>query len=435
VAANAISLVQAGNRMAATLARQHEWAADDQAFMALVDAGRALLPALEEVVADADFWSRLSNAAAGSALLTDEERETLGRFSDADLTAMLEALRYAPPPPVETFVEDTMDAVSGVLEVDLSADVRAARVRQLEFELSSFVWRLRRLLDVRRDVTPAPARRRLRSVLRRGSKIALSLGVAALGIVTEAGFVAHGFDPNVAKFFGKTGEVLATAAATQVENLLPEERAAEVEMAVKLDEIDPTARIKVFLRLLESTLASAATSEEVTDETLDRIEVHLTRLRRAEERTGRRSNELNHALEGIAGSLYLARLGLALPAAMDFARQNLTDALDYCRRAREIIELGSPGSPVDVAARAAARKQEPTIEEKRLEQEQAIERLRANLAAHEAEERRAREQLATEERAAEERAAEERAGEERAAEERAALQQAAQQQQRRYMQR
>jgi hypothetical protein len=48
VAADAISLVQAGNRVAATLARDREWAADDAAFIALVDAGRELLPALDD---------------------------------------------------------------------------------------------------------------------------------------------------------------------------------------------------------------------------------------------------------------------------------------------------------------------------------------------------------------------------------------------------
>jgi hypothetical protein len=291
---------------------------------------------LEDVVADPDFWGGLRAAAVGSALLTENQRATLERLSGSDLTAMLEALQYTPPPPVEAFVEDTMDAIGGVLETDLSAEVRAARVRELEFELISFVMRLRRLLGGRR-VTSVPARRRLPNILRRGSKIALSLGVAAAGIASEAGLLALGANPNIAKFGGKTGELVATAAAQQVQRLLPEHEAAELELAITLDAIDPTARARAFLRLLENTIAHAAASEQVTDEAVDRAEVQLARLERAAERAGNRSRELDGALQAVAGDLQAARATLAA-APTPAAQEALRDALDQCRQAWQAMQ-------------------------------------------------------------------------------------------------
>jgi flagellar biosynthesis chaperone FliJ len=173
--------------------------------------------------------------------------------------------------------------------------------------------------------------------LRRGSKIALSLGVAAAGIGSEAGLLALGANPNIAKFGGKTGELVATAAAQQVQRLLPEHEAAELELAITLDAIDPTARARAFLRLLENTIAHAAASEQVTDEAVDRAEVQLARLERAAERAGNRSRELDGALQAVAGDLQAARATLAA-APTPAAQEALRDALDQCRQAWQAMQ-------------------------------------------------------------------------------------------------
>jgi hypothetical protein len=359
VSADALRLVQAHHRTVAALARDRELAADDEAFRALVRDGQELLANLEDVVADADFWSRLTSAAAGSAVLTDEQRESLEHLSGSELTAVFETLRYAPPPPLETFIEDTLDALDLILESNLPGEVRAARVQNLKFELTTFVMRLRRLLNARTVVVAAGReRRRVRRALRWGSKLVPPLAAAVVGIAGESFLVNLGVDVTTSKIVGKVGEGIAAAGAQRLQVLLDED--PQAGPSVVLEEINPIVRVRAFARVLEGRIARAAELDDLDLllDTLDYVEAELGRLGRAVQLAGQRSDQLNHALQEIGQYLENARkatTGVMIPGIELLAvRIDLWHALGACKVVLAITESTELVAVVGTAANAAS---------------------------------------------------------------------------------
>jgi hypothetical protein len=98
--ADPIRVLEVAKRGRRAVARDRQLAEDDEAFHALAEAGRDLYEALSNVLRDDEFWSQLRKATAGSTLVPPEQRDALEALVERELPAVLEALRYKPPPPV-----------------------------------------------------------------------------------------------------------------------------------------------------------------------------------------------------------------------------------------------------------------------------------------------------------------------------------------------
>jgi hypothetical protein len=370
--ADALRLAELAHRGRLAVARDRELAADDEAFRALVDDGADLLAALSDVVQDEEFWDRLRTAAAGNALLPPDERDALETLLDTELAAVLEALQYSPPPELEALLEETLSAVVNVLESQLSAQARTARIRDLEFELSVFTWHLERLVARTSEVAPAHARRRLRNAVYTGSGTAIALAITAAGIGAEAGFGALGAGAAAARIGGRAGELLAEAMAERARAHLTEPARSDAEFNAGVDAIEPTVRVKVFARLVESRLARAASDLAPLRETLEAALMDACRLARADERSPHREQETADAIGAVISAINDATESLSA-GDNDKALEEVLGALELARWVRVVAD---PEALAQHCREEAERREQERRQEEQRRQVEEEERLR-----------------------------------------------------------
>jgi len=365
---DAVRLLRAAAAGHEAVAQDRQLAEDDEAFQAMAAAGAELLRALEAVDGDKDFWKRLRIAAAGSVLLPAVERDALETLLDAELAAVLEALRYAPPPPVYAFIEDTLDAVARACSSQLSSEERVERIDELKYQLAKFSFRLRGLIGD--TYTRAPVRRRrLRRAVYKGSGTAAALAIAGVGLGLEAGVGAIGAGAAAAKLGGKLGEMVAQALSERARAELAEGLAPEGEALDRLAEIDPVARQKAFARVLESRIARGVMGYTSLEETADSAFADVDRIERCAHRVGGRSHALIAALQQVRDSLGQAHQ-LARSGELDAARAALAEAGKWAQAAGQVVD------PVELErirgdhARAEAERAVERAEAERAEQEE-----------------------------------------------------------------
>ena len=287
---DAIRLARTASRGRAAVARDRQLAQDDAVFNGLKKAGAELVTAIDGVRAEAGLWERLEQAARGSTPLPLAEREALEALLEGQLPALVDALEYTPPPEIVEFLDELLNAVAGALDSDLSPEARAEQIAELRFQLGTFTFRLRALLDDEHTQPPRARRRRLRQMVIQGSDATAALAVAAASIGAEAGFTALGVPGFGSKLGGKAAELLAAAVTKKLHDALAEPDAETLEAFRR---IDPDARVKAFARLLEGRLAQAISFDYGIEELLERTEGDFARLERAIERADRAA-----ALEG-----------------------------------------------------------------------------------------------------------------------------------------
>ena len=241
-------LVSVSNQVAATLVREPTLDVSE-ALGALVETGRTLHNALDQVVEDEKFWDHLRTAQPPESWPALEQwNPGIGAFLGAQQVAILELLGYQPPPPAEELVDDTIQAIEMLADRPSVPDLRAEVVDQARAAIRTFNGRLEQLLQDRGLEPPPRRRRRLRRALVTGAKVLLNLAPVAVGYAAVGATVmiaphlaigAHGVIKDAAT-------ALAVPVAGAIINLLPDTGFQSVEVGAMLGQLDARTKARAL---------------------------------------------------------------------------------------------------------------------------------------------------------------------------------------------
>jgi hypothetical protein len=366
-------LVAAHRLVEDALRRDQALAQENEAVLALVKAGRELRSVLIDVVNDSSFWEW------ATAQSVDQDRPPAGNedavleaLTGGDLAGILTILGYQPPPPVQDFVDDTVDAVASALALDLTADGRAWRVWEARWSVNRLSIKLGDLLEESGVIPPHVHRSRLRSVLRTGASVALTVAPAVALFGLSAGAAAVLTIP--AGLVGAAASPFMKGLTERLHRLLPDEQAVTAESADLLDSMLPRRRIHGLSGVVGGRLVSIGRQGSVAVTTIDDLVTAIALLRNTANRHLALSEELDTRLRSLADSA-----------------MKLADAADTAELADEILDAWAAvdNDLKSVETRAEAAKRQAEAEEAAKRQAEAEEAAKRQAEAEEAAKRQA----------------------------------------------
>jgi hypothetical protein len=317
-------------------------AQEGEAVLGLVEAGRELASVLKGVANDESFWDWLTSESAGLARpLSDNEEALFQALTGGELAGILVILGYQPPPPVQEFVDDTVDALGSALALDLSAYARRTQVLEARWALYRFRVKLHELLDQSGLSTPAH-RSRLRSLLRKGARVALAIAppLALFGVSTGVG-AALAIPTGLV---GAATSPVAGPLADRLRELLPDEQGAAAKSADLVMEVLPTRRVLALSAVVGGRLASIERAGSATRTATDDLYAATTRYKRAavnhlvlSEECYERFHNLLAGIDSLADASDLAEQTSALGRewrALDHALQTAETQAEHAKRLR-----------------------------------------------------------------------------------------------------
>jgi hypothetical protein len=253
-------LIAAHRAVEDALERDRRLADEEQAIHALVETGVQLAAVLGEVVADREFWDRAADSAAR---LTGSEQFFLTSLAGGDLVGIFVLLGYEPPPPVDEFVDEAVEVIGSALALSIGPEQRRLQVQEAEIALGRFNERLRDLLEGRGLISPVVRRRRLRSFLRRGGRVALAVAPPLAAWLIGAGAPTVGVPSEPLQ---SVAEVAGVWVAGHLPHLLREHVEDAQESIDILSQVDPRTRVRGLSKVVEGRFRRLEMSSELSRE-------------------------------------------------------------------------------------------------------------------------------------------------------------------------